>query len=218
MQSHSQLEGDVFAELSWDPAVNDRDIHLSVADGIVTLTGTVPTFADRRLAERAAERVSGVKAVANELTVAVPTTFFRSDTEIARTVVNALAWDVQAPDDKIKCAVSNGWVTLEGEVQWRYERDAAVRALRNLSGVRGITNNITVAAKKVAAEDVSRSIKEALERRADRTADHITVVASGGVVTLTGTVSSFGDRRAAEGAAWSAPGVEDVHDELSVVL
>jgi VCBS repeat-containing protein len=133
-------------------------------------------------------------------------------------VADALVWDVQVPDTKIKAAVTNGWITLDGDVEWRYQRDAAARAVRNLAGVRGVTNNITVTAKGVSAYDVGKSIKEALERRADRTAEHINIETLGSVVTLTGTVPSFGDRRAAEGAAWSAPGVTDVHDELAVTV
>jgi VCBS repeat-containing protein len=217
MKDNAQIQSDIRAELAWDPRVDERDIVVLVDDGVATLSGTVPSYADKWAAERAAERVSAVKAVANELAVAVPLRFQRTDTDIAQAVVNALAWDVQVPDSRIKAAVTNGWVTLEGDVDWRYQRDAAARAVRNLSGVRGVTNNITTTAKLVSSQDVSKSIKEALERRADRTAEHITVETLGSVVTLRGTVSSFGDRRAAEGAAWSAPGVTDVHDELAVV-
>lgn len=218
MKNNIQVQTDVRAELAWDPRVDDREIRVAATDGVVTLTGSVPSFAAKEAAEHAAERVFGVKAVANDLTVAVPSLYQRSDTDIAKAVVDALAWDVQVPDIRIKAAVKNGWITLEGDVEWRYQRDAAARAVRNLAGVRGVTNNITVTAAKVSAYDVSRGIKEALDRRADRTAERINVEASGSVVTLTGTVPSFGDRRAAEGAAWSAPGVTDVHDELAVSL
>jgi osmotically-inducible protein OsmY len=156
--------------------------------------------------------------VANDLAVAVPVTYQRSDTDIAQAVVNALEWDVQVPDTKIKAAVTNGWITLEGGVEWRYQRDAAACAVRYLAGVRGVTNDITITAKRVVSDDVSKAIKQALERRADRTAEHISVEMIGSVVTLTGSVPSFGDRRAAEGAAWSAPGVTDVNDELAVTI
>jgi osmotically-inducible protein OsmY len=176
MKTNIQLQTEVRAELSWDPQVSDQDIHVSAEDGVVTLSGTVPTFADKWAAERAAERVFGVKAV------------------------------------------TNGWITLEGDVDWRYQRDAAARAVRNLAGVRGVTNNIKISAKQVSAFDVSKSIKQALERRADRTAEHINVEAHGNIVTLKGSVPSFADRRAAEGAAWSAPGVTAVHDELAVTI
>jgi osmotically-inducible protein OsmY len=218
MKNNIQLQTDVMAELVWDPRVNEKEIRVAASDGVVTLTGSVPTYADKWAAERAAERVAGVQAVANDLAVAVPVPFRRSDTDIARAVVDALTWDVQVPDTKIKSAVSNGWVTLEGDVAWAYERDAAARAVRNLAGVRGLTNNIAITAKRVSSDDVSRSIKEALERRAERTAEHINVKTADGVVTLTGSVPSFGDRRVAEGAAWSAPGVNEVRDELAVAF
>jgi osmotically-inducible protein OsmY len=218
MKTNVQLQSDVRAELAWDPQLEDKDIHVIATDNVITLTGSVPSFANKWAAERAAERVFGVKAVANDLAVAVPIPFQRSDTDIAYAIVNALAWDVQVPDTKIKCAVSNGWVTLEGEVDWRYQRDAAARAVRFLAGVRGVTNNIAVTATGVSPDDVTRKIKEALERRADRASKHINVDTMDGIVTLTGSVSSFGDRRAAEGAAWSAPGVRGVRDELAVAI
>jgi len=218
MRTKVQLQSDVRTELAWDPSVDDKDISITSEDGVVTLSGTVPSYANRLAAERAAERVFGVSAVANELTVAVPLRFQRTDTDIAQAVVDALMWDVEVPDTEVKAAVSSGWVTLVGDVEWRYQRDAAARAVRNLAGVRGVTNNITITAKPVSSYDVSKAIKNALERRADRTADHITIDTAGTVVTLSGSVSSFGDRRAAEGAAWSAPGVTEVHDQLAVTV
>jgi osmotically-inducible protein OsmY len=218
MKNNVELQSDVGAELRWDPRVDDREIRTSVDNGVVTLLGSVPSYSDKWAAERAAERVCGVKVVANELAVAVPVPYQRTDTDIAKAVVNALAWDMQVPDTKIKAAVTNGWITLEGDVEWRYQRDAAARAVRNLAGVRGVSNNIAITTKQVAAFDVRKSIKEALERRADRAAESINIETVGGVVTLTGSVRSFGDRRAAEGAAWSAPGVTAVHDELAVTI
>jgi osmotically-inducible protein OsmY len=213
-----QLHKDVLAELTWDPRVAHKEIAVSAKDGVVTLSGSVPSFAEKSAAERAAERVAGVKAVANDLIVNVPSAYFHSDTEIAHKIVDAFAWDIEVPDDKIKAAVTNGWVTLEGEAEWKFQRDAAAKVVRNLAGVRGVTNNIKMVPRSVSSHDVSRSIKAALERRADRTAEHITVLTHGGVVTLKGSVPTFDDRRAAEGAAWSAPGVTDVHDELAVAV
>ncbi len=218
MKNNVQLQSAVRAELAWDPRVDDKEIRVTAADSVVTLTGSVPSYSAKWAAERAAERVFGVKAVANDLAVAVPVPFQRSDTDIAKAIVDALEWDVEVPDTKIKSAVSNGWVTLEGQVDWNYQRDAAARSVRNLAGVRGVTNNIGIAAKPVSSSDVSRKIKDALERRADRTAERINVETKDGVVTLKGNVPSFGDRRAAEGAAWSAPGVNEVRDELAVVF
>ena len=216
MRNDAQLQSDVRAELRFDPSIDDSDVRVAAADGVVTLTGTVPSFADKLAAAHAAERVFGVKAVANDVAVAVPVHLEQPDTAIAKAVVNALDWDVLVPAQGVQSRVSDGWVTLDGQVEWRFQRDAAARAVHNLSGVRGVTNNIFVVAKPVAELDVTRSIKEALERRADRTAERIHVEATGGVVTLTGSVPSFGDRRAAEGAAWSASGVTDVRDELTV--
>jgi osmotically-inducible protein OsmY len=218
MKNNMQVQSDVRLELAWDPRVDDKEIRVAATDSVVTLTGSVPSYADKLAAERAAERVFGVKAVANDLTVAVPVRFQRSDTDIAYAVVNSLAWDVQVPDTKIKSAVSNGWVTLEGNVEWGYQRDAAANAVRNLAGVRGVTNNVKITTERVFPTDVSRKIKDALERRADRTAEGINVAIMDGVVTLTGSVPSFGDRRSAESAAWSAPGVKDVRDELAVAI
>ena len=218
MKSDMQLHKDVLAELTWDPRVAHKEIAVSAKDSVVTLTGSVPSFAEKSAAERAVERVAGVKVVANDLIVSVPTAFYHSDTEIAHKVVDAFEWDMEVPDDKIKTAVTNGWVTLEGEVEWKFQRDAAAKAVRNLAGVRGVTNNIKMIPRSVSPFDVSRSIKAALERRADRTAEHVTVQTQGSVVTLKGSVPTFGDRRAIEGAAWSAPGVTDVHDELAVAF
>jgi VCBS repeat-containing protein len=218
MKNNVQLQSDVRAELAWEPRVDHKEIRVAATDGVVTLTGSVPSYADKWAAERAAERVVGVKAVANDLAVAVPVTHQRSDTDVAQAIVNALVWDVQVPNTKITAAVTNGWITLEGDVEWQYQRDAAARAVRNLAGVRGVTNNITITAKRVSASDVSKSIKEALERQADRTAERINVATLGSLVTLTGSVPSFGDRRAAESAAWSAPGVTEVQDELAVTV
>jgi osmotically-inducible protein OsmY len=218
MKTDMQLHKDVLAELTWDPRVAHKEIAVAAKGGVVTLSGSVPSFAEQIAAEQAVERVNGVKAVANDLTVSVPTAYFHSDAEIAHKVVDAFAWDIRVPDDKIKAAVSNGWVSLEGEVEWKFQRDAAAKAVRNLAGVCGVTNNIRILPRSVSPYDVSRSIKAALERRADCTAEHITVQTKGSVVTLTGSVPTFGDRRAIEGAAWSAPGVTDVHDELAVAF
>jgi VCBS repeat-containing protein len=218
MKTNEQLRSDVRTELAWDPSIDEKDVRVAAADGVVTLSGTVPSYAGKWAAERAAERVFGVKVVANELAVAVPVPLRRSDTAIAQAVADALGWDVQVPEAAVKAAVTNGWVTLEGDVEWRYQRDAAARAVRNLSGVRGTTNNIKITAQHPSSHDVSKAIKEALERRADRTAEHILVDTVGTIVTLSGTVPSFSDRRAAEGAAWSAPGVTEVHDNLAVTV
>ena len=218
MNTDMQLHKDVLAELVWDARIGEKEIGVAAKDGVVTLTGSVATYAEKLAAERAVERVAGVKAVANDLTVKIPNSLTHSDTEIAHKVVDSLLWDVEVPDEKITTSVANGLVTLGGEVEWQYQRDAAERAVWNLAGVRGVRNNIKVTPQRVSPFNVSQSIRAALERRADRTADRISVEAKDGVVILKGTVPSFGDRRAAEGAAWSAPGVTEVRDELAVVF
>jgi VCBS repeat-containing protein len=216
MATNAQLQNDVCAELSWDPCVHDKEIGVLAADGVVTLTGTVPSYAHKLAAEHAAERVTGVKAVANEIEVTLTPMGQRTDADLARAVADALSWDVQVAHAQIKAAVTNGWITLAGDVEWRYERDAALRAVQYLTGVRGVTDNITISPRRVSAYDVSRDIRQALERQADRTARQIHVETSGSVVTLSGTVPTFADRLAAERAAWSATGVSEVRDELAV--
>lgn len=216
MKTDMQLHQDVLAELTWDASIHEKEIGVAVKDGVVTLTGAVDSYPEKWAAERVAGRVAGVKAIVNDLEVNIPAFATRSDTDLAHRVVDALEWDIQVPSENIKTHITNGWVTLDGEVEWKYQKDAAERAVSFLSGVRGVSNNITIKPTAVSAFDVGRSIKEALRRRAEREAEKITVTTAEGTVTLKGTVDSFADRRAAEGAAWSAPGVRDVHDEIVV--
>lgn len=216
MKTDMQLHQDVLAELTWDASIHEKEIGVAVKDGVVTLTGTVASYPEKWAAERVGGRVAGVKAIVNDLEVNLPALATRSDTDLAHKVVDALECDIQVPSDKIRAKITNAWVTLEGEVEWKYQKDAAERADSFLSGVRGVSNNLTITPTAVSAFDVTRSIKEALRRRAEREAEKITVTTAEGTVTLKGTVDSFADRRAAEGAAWSAPGVRDVHDEIVV--
>lgn len=217
MKDDTELQRDVIEELRWDPAIKEKEIGVAVRDGVVTLTGSVASYAERWAVERAVERMSGVKALANEVSVRLPSSFVRSDSDLAHQIVETFRWDVQVPDDKIKVKVARGWVTLEGEVDWAFEREAAERDVRSLTGVTSVTNVIHVKSP-ISSLDVSQKIKEALRRRADRDADRIHVEAMGDVVTLKGTVTSFAERRAAEGVAWSAPGVREVKDELIVAV
>lgn len=217
MRTDRQLQQDIAEELRWEPRISDREIGVAVKGGVVTLTGSVPSFADRYAAETVVEGIRGVKALANELTVKLPAASFRSDTEIAHKTVDALRWDVSVPDERIKARVSDGWVVLEGEVDWAFQKEAAFRAVRSLTGVRGVTNAIKITPAFASSLEVTQKIKDALRRRAEREADRIQVSTRDHVVTLAGTVASFADRRAAEAAAWSAPGVTEVKDDLVVM-
>ncbi len=217
MKTDMELQRDVAEELKWEPRVKEDEIGISVKDGVVTLTGSVPDYSQRRAAARAAERVNGVRAVAQEIEVKVPSTFRRSDTELAHQVVNALAWDIEVPDQKIKARVEDGWVTLEGTVDWQYQRNAAERSVRYLTGVRGVTNLVQLKTH-ASPYDVAQHIKAALHRSAEADAKKIEVTAMNGKVTLTGTVRSWPERADAERAAWSATGVTSVDDRIAVVI
>jgi osmotically-inducible protein OsmY len=215
-KTDSQLKQDILDELRWEPSLNEAEIGVAVKDSVVTLSGFVDSFAQKVTAEHCAERVSGVRALADELQVRVPASQQRSDTDIARAAATALDWDVEVPDTGVVARVERGWVWLEGSVGWQYQRAAAERAVRTLIGVRGVTNLIKVHPRKASPEEVSRSIREALRRNAELDADRIEVEASEGTVTLSGTVRSWTERQDVERAAWSAPGVTEVIDQLAI--
>ena len=214
-KTDTQLQRDVLDELKFDPRVKDAEIGVAVKDGVVTLSGFVASYAQRTAAERAVERVGGVRAIAEELKVKLPGALERSDTDIAHQTANALQWDIEVPEDKVKARVENGWVWLEGEVEWQYQRMAAERAVRYLTGVKGLTNLVRIK-PRTSTYDVAKHIKQALHRSAEADAKGIEVETSGGRVTLKGTVRSFSERQDAERAAWATDGVTAVDDRLII--
>ncbi len=210
-----RLQRSVLDALEWEPSVNATHIGVSVSDGIVTLTGHVPSFAEKYAAERATKRVFGVQAIANELDVKLPGSSVRHDQDLAIACVNALKTNIAVPDEKIKVTVNSGWVLLEGEVEWQYQRVAAEKSVRYLTGVVGVRNEITVK-PRVSGVQLKNKIEEAFKRGAQLDADSVAVSASGSAVTLTGTVRSMAEKEEAARLAWAAPGVIRVDNRISV--
>ena len=215
MKTDLQLHAHVIDELRWDPQANDADLSVSVKDGVVTLRGSVETYPQKYAAERAVERVAGVKAVAEQLDVRPAGASVRSDTEIAHSAVNALAWNIEVPADRVTVKVEGGWITLKGHVPWNYQRLAAERAVRYLIGVKGLRNLIEVE-PEVSPAEVKAKIEAAFKRNAELDAKRIAVTMADGTVTLEGSVRSWTERMDAEHAAWAAPGVKEVDDRLVV--
>jgi len=214
MKTDSQLKNDVEAELEWDPAINSALIGVSAKGGVVTLTGHIQTYAEKSAAERAARRVAGVKAVAVELDVKLSPSHQRSDTEIADAARTALLWNTTV-GDQIQASVEKGWLTLRGEAQWEFQRAGAEAAVRPIKGVVGISNLITLK-PKATLSDVKDKITAALKRQVEREVSHMDVKINGGVVTLSGKVNSWHEHDAAQGAAWSTPGVTTVINQLVI--
>ena len=215
MKTDLQIQQDVMDELSWDPILTASEIGVTVKNGVVTLTGYVNNYSKKLAAENAAKRVKDVKAVAMDIEIKLPSDGKRTDADIAAAVLNALKWSSFVPDDRVKPEVENGWITLEGEVEWQYQKESAANAVRDLIGVRGISNLIRVkpSVSPVLVKDV---IKKALERSAVIEAAGINVVTEGGNIVLKGKVRSWGERGEVERAAWATPGVIDVKDELVI--
>ena len=218
MTNSTKLQHDVQEELQWDPSVDASQIGVAATQpGIVTLTGTVATYAEKVSAERAAKRVSGVRVVANDIEVQPIGSMKRTDTDIAQAVLRGLDWDIAVPHEKIKARVDDGWVTLEGEVGLQFQRAAAENAVRRLSGVRGVANQIRLQVRpSVQPAAVKDRIEAALRRSAEIDARGIQVDAKDSMITLRGKVRTWAERDEAERAAWGAPGVLAVKDELTV--
>ena len=215
MKTDAQLRKDIIDELDWDPSFNAAHIGVAVDRGVVTLTGHIDTYAEKAAIERALQRVQGVAAIALELDVKLAPNHQRSDTELAQALQSALASQALVPASRITLKVEHGWVTMSGEVDWDYQRSTAERTVHQMTGVVGVSNRITLKARTVPT-DVSNRIKDALARQAEREARGIEVSISGSTATLRGAVHSWAERNAAQGAAWSAPGITLVVNELKV--
>ena len=217
LRPDEEIQRDVLAELKWDARVAPNEIGVAVKDGVVSLTGWVDSFIKRWAAERAAHRVRGVKAVANDIEVRVPASEQKPDPDIAAAVTRALEWDAFVPIENLDVTVSKGWVTLKGEVEWEFQRRAAERAVRRLSAVRGVTNLITVRPRVTPSPtELKRQIERALVRSAEADAENITIETAGSKVVLRGTVRSWAEREEAERVAWSAPGATEVENLITV--
>lgn len=215
MKTDSQLQQDVMAELKWEPAVHAEQIGVEVKDGIVTLAGHVDSYPAKWNAERAAQRVAGVKALAVEIDVKLNGSTKRTDADIARSIENVLQWTTYLPKDSVKVMVEDGWVTLSGQVQWGFQRTTANAAVRYLLGVKGVSDQITIKSG-VSASAVKSDIEAALKRRATNEANGIKVAVSGSEVTLTGKVPTWAERDAVGSAAWSTAGVSNVVDKITI--
>jgi osmotically-inducible protein OsmY len=215
IRNDSEIQKDIMDELKWEPSLRNDDIAVAVRDGVVTLAGFADSFADKIRAERVAGRVKGVKAIANDIEVKLPSSSQRPDPDLARAAVNALEWNILVPHDRIQAKVDKGWITLEGTVDHYYQKEEAERSVRHLTGVKGVANLISVQPQPTPS-DVKRRIEQALQRGAQFDAEHITVELDGHKAVLKGTVRSYAEFRDAERAARNAPGVTDVENRLTV--
>lgn len=214
--TNRELKDEVLNALDWEPSIDAGEIDVAVDENVVTLSGRVGSYTQKQAAERVTLGVYGVKGVANDLEVVLAPVFERTDTDVAQAAVQALKWNTVVPQDRVTVTVSSGWVTLQGSVDWQYQKDAAYRTVRDLAGVRGVTNNVTMT-PRVSTTGVQQKIEEAFRRSAEIDARRVTVAAQNGQVTLTGNVHSWAERQEATRAAWAAPGVTQVVDRLAVV-
>ncbi len=215
MKTDAEIRRDVETELQWDLSIDDRKIGVAVDDGVVTLMGEVPHYSARWAAEDITKRVGGVRAIANEIQVKIPATGMRSDTDLAEAAANALRWHVSTCSSQIKPIVKDGWISLSGQVQWGFQKTSAENVVRNLLGVKGVSNDIHVASA-VKAADVKQKIEEAFKRHAMLEASGIEVKVDSSKVILKGHVHTWQEREDAARAAWSAPGVINVENQLAL--
>ena len=215
MKTDADIRRDTESELRWDPSIDDTRIGVTVSNGVVTLTGDVPNYSDRWKADDIVKRVSGVRAIANDIQVNIPLSGVRTDTDIAEAAANALQWNVSLINTQLKPIVKEGWITLDGQVSWGYQRMAAENAVRHLMGVKGVTNDIRVASD-IKASNVKEKIEVAFKRHAILDAKDIEVNVDSSTVILKGHVHSWQEREDASQAAWAAPGVIAVENNLAV--
>jgi osmotically-inducible protein OsmY len=219
MKTDSEIQRDVMSELQWEARINaiqPTEIGVAVKNGVVSLSGLLDSYSKKIAAEKAVMRVGGVKAVANDINVKLWSGFKKSDPEIAEAILNAIKWSTSIPEDKVQVKVDDGWVTLEGEVAWSFQKASARRAIEDLRGVKGVSNNIKVISKIPTTSEVKEKVSHAIQRGATTDAGKIRVDVSGNRVTLAGTVRSYAEKKDAENAAWSAPGVEKVDNNIEV--
>ena len=215
MKTDSQIQKDVMAQLKWEPFLNASEIGVAVKNGIVTLSGQVDSFLKKIAAEDAAKKIAGVKAIAEDIQIGISPANKKTDTEIAEAVVNALKWHTAVQEDKIKIKVENGLVRLEGEVEWEYQKTNATSAVVNLTGVLGV-HNLIVVRPKIVSSSIEKRINEAFHRSATIDSSKITADVSGTKITLRGKVRSYTEKEDAENAAWNAPGVTSVTNNLEI--
>jgi osmotically-inducible protein OsmY len=215
MDKDTRLQQAILEELEYEPSINADEIGVSVKDGVVTLSGLVGSYAEKVTAESAVKRIQGVKAVAIDIEVRIPSSTRHTDTDIAKAATTALDWNTLVPKGRIKVKVEDGWVTLDGQLGWDFERQAAARAVRSLSGVRGVSNLI-ILKPRVGTQQIKERIVGAFRRSADLDAKTVQVEALGGKVTLFGKVHSWAERSEAERVAWAAPGVSQVENRITV--